>query len=178
MEASITPSKKILTTLIFQLGWWANIGGARYDYLFASSLLSLFLICVYLFFVAQNFKHESIIILSVGSYGFILDSILNFFNIFNFIPNQNFIPIWLISIWLLFGMTSELYEYLDGKKLLSFILGAFFGPISYAAGLKLNLLTFPDQLTSLLVLAIIWGFNLIALLAFRSFVLKNSNQSL
>ena len=170
MEELIAPSKKIYTAILFQLGWWLNIGGAYYNYSFLSAVISFLFILFYLSYLSPKAKLDFILILIVGLYGFVSDSILNYCDVISFIPEQDLIPIWLLAIWSLFAMTIGLYEYLDKRRGLAFILGAVFGPISYAAGLKFNLIGFSDFNISMGILALFWGLNFTGLLFLRDFI--------
>ena len=165
----IKSTQKIITAILFQCGWWINIGAAVYKLEIAATILTLIIIGSYLFFLCPKNSRlkELMIILFVGTYGLLGDSLLNYFDVFKFVAKSNFIPIWLLMIWLLFAMTSGLYEYLKNNQILTFILGAIFGPLSYAAGLKFSLLTFPMSWISIAILAVVWGFNFNALLYLR-----------
>ncbi len=170
MEASITRSKKLITTLLFQCGWWLNIGGAKMNMIFAPFFFSILILSFYIFTLSTNKRKDIIIISAVTLYGFMSDTLLNYFNIFNFTPSQNIIPLWLISIWALFAMTGDLYEYLHNRKLIAFILGAISGPLSYAAGLKFDLLTFPQFKVSMIILSCLWGLNFLGFLKLKRII--------
>jgi len=165
----IRSTQKIITAILFQCGWWINIGAAIYKLEIAATVLTLIIIGIYLLFLCPKSSRlkELMIISFVGAYGFLGDSLLNYLEVFKFVVKSDFIPMWLLMIWLLFAMTSGLYEYLKNNQKWAFILGAIFGPLSYAAGLKFSLLTFPLDWLSIAILAIVWGWNFPALLYLR-----------
>ena len=165
----IKSTQKIITAILFQCGWWINIGAAVYKLQIAATVLTLIIIGSYLFFLCpKNSRLKELMIISiVGAYGLLGDSLLNYLEVFKFVVKSDFIPMWLLMIWLLFAMTSGLYEYLKNNQKLAFILGAIFGPLSYAAGLKFSLLTFPMDWVSIAILAMVWGCNFPALLYLR-----------
>lgn len=158
MVASIARSKKILSAILFQLGWWGNIFLAKSHrpWLPLSGTLIIGVL-FFTFIYKTQFKKEALYLFLVTFYGFVTDSLLNVMNIFK-IGENSFIPLWLASIWFVFGLTLFLYESIKSYPTLS-LLGAIFGPISYAAGLKFSLIELPRGNMTYLILAVTWGFH-------------------
>jgi hypothetical protein len=72
--------------------------------------------------------------------------------------SSTLIPIWLISLWLLFTVSLPIYlSFLKDKILLSVILGCIIGPLSYRGGEALNVLFFRDSV-ALIYYSVFWGF--------------------
>lgn len=73
------------------------------------------------------------------------------------LPINGFLPMWLISLWLLFIASLPLLHSLFRKKyFLAAILGAIFGPLSYRGGTQFGILTMNGS-TAIIIYAIFWA---------------------
>jgi hypothetical protein len=67
-----------------------------------------------------------------------------------------FVPLWLIALWFAFGFSMPMYFRLEKKPVVLFILGFIFGPLSYLAGSKFDVLHFNSNM-AIAAYAIFWG---------------------
>ena len=148
-------NKKFINAIVFQLGWFGCILGG--DSL-ALPLLFVLLIFHYAFMVSQS--AEWLLIAVVTLLGFIVDSFLTFFNVFQFSSvSLGPIPIWLICLWCVFSTSlCHSLSWLRDKLILASLLGSIFGPISYLAGSKMaDVVIVEPTIHSLLLIGLCWA---------------------
>ena len=74
---------------------------------------------------------------ALASAGISADFLAHQFHLIQFVPDTGFavLPVWIISLWLLFVVTLLLLaRQLNGKYLFAAVLGAVFGPLTYQSG--------------------------------------------
>ncbi len=145
---------KIINFIWFQTIWFLAI-------LFEDAYLLIILALLALHILFSKHKLEDTLLgLGIGIYGSLVDGVLLQSGLFAF-SNQFawFIPYWLVTLWIAFGMMLRTsLDYLQGRYVLSAILGAISGPLSYIAGERLNAVTFPQSsLLTVTVLSVIWA---------------------
>ena len=70
---------------------------------------------------------------------------------------QTWPPFWLMGLWVAFAaLVPSGFSWLKGRLWLAAILGAVFGPISYASGVKLGALQFGSWTDSILGVGVLW----------------------
>lgn len=124
-----------LTTLIFPL---VSFGLAHLNFCFHQKMAFRLLV---LFFA-----------------GIFFDSFSVYFNLIELVPKADvgFLPLWMISIWLLFVSSLPLLQtFFQKKYFLAALLGLVFGPLSYRAGSQFGTLLL-NGLPALFVYAIFW----------------------
>lgn len=68
------------------------------------------------------------------------------------------VPPWLLGLWALFAIQlNVLFRWLRGRPWLAATLGAVAGPLSFRAGVALGAARFPEEQTSMVVLAVGWA---------------------
>ena len=71
---------------------------------------------------------------------------------------DNIAPLWITAMWIGFATTiNHSLVWLNNKWIMSFALGAIFGPLSYFTGIKFEALHFEISLLTMSVLAVLWG---------------------
>jgi hypothetical protein len=110
------------------------------------------------FWYCQSNKNDMLFICLVAMVGMSLDQTLVFAGIFIF-PNTEFIPFWLMTLWICFANTiRHSLAFLAPSKFLQFTVGAVIAPLSYLAGAKLSAVYLAPSLGfSYLILACLWG---------------------
>jgi hypothetical protein len=110
------------------------------------------------FYYCKQPMAELKLILSVTIVGIAIDSILLFLDVFQF-PNQLFIPLWLMTLWVAFAATiAHSVHFLARSIVLQFTIGFIFPPLSYIAGESLTSMTFGfEGFITYLILAVIWS---------------------
>ena len=95
--------------------------------------------------------------------GFLFDSTLLYTGFINYkgLISQyyNIVPIWTIILWAGYALTAfHSFKYISGRYLVSFIIGAFLGPLIYIAGDRVGALYLNYEITfSYIVLMIMWS---------------------
>jgi hypothetical protein len=112
---------------------------------------------------------ELTLIVSVVSIGAVIDSTLFFLGVFEF-SGGLFIPLWLVTLWGGFGASiAHSLHFLERSKLLQFIVGFIFPPLSYVAGSSLSdILLGQSPLVTFLILAPLWGALLMLFFALKT----------
>lgn len=109
-------------------------------------------------YLCQQRKAELKLLTAVAALGIVIDSLLISANVLVFEQN-NFMPLWLMTLWLAFGATiSHSLHMLAYSKTLQVVVGFIFPPLSYIAGSKLSAVQFGHNLfSSYLILGVIWA---------------------
>lgn len=143
------------------VGWWSCVLGAAAG----SAWLGPVVVAAYLsihFAWSKQRQQDAIFILLAGLIGFGVEAIKKSTGLVIYqadVPGGLMPPIWMIALWLLFisTLTASL-GWLRGRYLLSFALGAVFGPLSYLAGEGLGAITLPHPpLFSIMAFAMTWA---------------------
>ncbi len=142
-------------------GWWACILGAAAG----NPWLGPVVVSAYLGFHlswSKQKQHDAIFILLAGLVGLGVETIKKITGLIIYqadIPGGLLPPFWMLAMWLLFASTlTASLGWLRGRYLLSFALGAVFGPLSYLAGEGLGAISLPHPpLISITALSIIWA---------------------
>lgn len=129
----------------------------RFDLSPWSLAFPLFLLGVLFYWKKVDAKLLSLMVVMVAV-GVIFDSLMAIKNLVVFTqPDSFFIPVWLISIWWLFILLIPVMVPVFFSRLaLAALLGAIFGPLSYASGSALQVLHLQGGLAAGLY-AIFWG---------------------
>lgn len=138
----------IFLSVLFYVGWFGCVFLARTDFSEASLIFPLLLLG-FLHFKKSLTRHDCVYALSLSLIGIIFDHFAIRFELIS-VSEENvmLIPVWLISIWLLF--TFSMLKF--GSKLhpplwLAAMLGGIMGPISYKSGEYFQVLKFLSPLT-------------------------------
>lgn len=157
--------KTIFNFAGLQIGWFACALGAANSLPWAGPIVVSAYLLVHLSFV-ENRYHELRLILLVGLIGTLIDGLMRFSGLLIYqsaIPTVNWLaPVWITAMWMLFSSTfNTSLSWLKGRPVISAILGAVFGPLSYIAGVRLEAITFGQEwLQTVLILAIVWGISM------------------
>lgn len=162
--------KLLVNILLSQLGWIVCV--TQGDLL--SQGFMYIVLAVHLFWVVKpvDRTNEMIFICAAFALGFAVDTILSLCGVLLFQqPTAGFIPLWLVSLWVIFLTTirHSLYVFAKTPTILPLV-GAIFGAFAYYMGTKLNsdVSLMQPTVLSLLVLAIVWA------ILFPSFFKLNS----
>ena len=154
----------------FQLVWWINAFGARYE----TSKLGILVAAAFIAFqIVIRWRSTSLYrtILAAGLIGFAAENLLVATGLVQYAapwPSQYLAPAWIVGLWLAFGTTVETMHRLLGSRPFPKAgrIGAIVGPLTYLAGASVGALALPTPSgPSLLAVAAIWGLALPYLLA-------------
>ena len=145
----------------FQVGWWIAVLGAGRGYLWLSPLLVACLVWVNIRLSADPASTIRIV-LAVGLFGSLLDSVLAAAGVLQFVYSpfgSPWCPPWLIAIWCLFATTlNGSLRWLAERHKTSALIGGICGPFSYFAGHQFGALRLGEnERLSLLVLSLLWA---------------------
>tara|TARA_R110000737_G_scaffold324376_1_gene337314 strand:- start:966 stop:1478 length:513 start_codon:yes stop_codon:yes gene_type:complete len=103
-------------------------------------------------------KNELLLVCLVSAIGILLDLALVYGGVFIF-PDSTGIPLWLMVLWFCFASTiRHSLAFLANSKVLQFIVGGLFAPLSYLAGSNFAVVTLTPSLgVSYLLLACLWA---------------------
>ncbi|WP_455208746.1 DUF2878 domain-containing protein [Kaarinaea lacus] len=152
----------VINFVLFQLGWFACVIGAARQLEWLAVLSIVLIIAIHLFLVKDRMR-ELQLILTAGMLGLVLDSALISLGVFTPASNlglHNIAPLWLISLWMLFGITlNHSLRWLQQRYIIAALMGFVFAPLAYWAGQRLGALSFPPDhspIFSLLVIGACW----------------------
>ena len=156
--------KNILNIIGFQIGWWVCALGAQNSLDYLGPLYMATFIIIHMRFISKKYS-EFILILFGIFLGLLVDSSFKYFNIINYSSinfNSYYAPSWIIAMWAGFCATlNHSLSWLKTRILASFFLGAIFGPLSYVAGLNMNIIFFiSSKSKAIFILAIVWGISI------------------
>ena len=148
----------IFTLVGFKITWLSCVFGELYFNSWVGFVIGITYLII--FFINVDNKYKSFrTILFFSFSGYIFDSALSFFKIYTIEAQTTFLylPIWFIVLWPSFAcLLIKVLSFLKNYNLLSAILGALIGPISYYAGLSLNLANAINY-SVFFIMAIFWS---------------------
>ncbi len=153
----MTRSNVIVTAILFYVGWFGSVFLAVKPY----SSLSLIFPAFLLGFLAsrgQLDKRSLSLGAAITVAGILFDALLIHFDLIEAKGKSlGAMPIWLISIWLLFSFSIvKLAPVLKISNGLAAVLGLVFGPLSYKSGEYFQVLSFETAFTWI-VYALFWA---------------------
>jgi len=164
-EMIVSPPAKLETKwvvanfVVFQIAWFTCVGSVARNL----SLLGLAVIAIAVGIHLISVRHRTnAMLLAAASLlmGLIIESILAMTHATQFDRSALAIgsaPLWMIAMWALFSTTLNVsMRWLRGKYVLSIVLGAVAGPLSYLAGSKMGALSLPLDY-SLIIIGACWA---------------------
>lgn len=141
-----------------QLGWFGCVYFGKMNWGLASLVIPLiaWVLLNFSFNLNRQVVFRLLVLMLVG---LAFDSTSAYFSLIQINPptETGWLPLWLISLWLLFGPTLLLLQsLLQSKYILAALLGAVFGPLSYRAGAQFETL-FMNGTIAILVYASFWA---------------------
>ncbi len=166
--------RTLMNFMSFNLGWWAcALGPARGIPWLGPALMPLWLGLH--FYYSPAAKGEAIFLAVLAAIGFSIDSTLLHLGLFSTFGHELFAPAWLISMWILFGVTFESMLMMRRNKWLVYLTGALSGPLSYYCGEALDVLHYHRPLwISLILHGALWCVLMPMLFKVRDFAMNLS----
>jgi hypothetical protein len=147
-------SAKIVNVLMFNAAWFAIL-------LTQSSFIAPIIVVLSLFAhfqVMGKGKPELLLIAGVTSLGFVIDQTLFGTGVFNLEGKAALAPLWLTCLWPVFATTlMHAFDWLRGKVIVSSVVGAVGGCLSYIAGVRLTIIDFGSALWGPIIIAALWA---------------------
>ena len=156
----------------YQLTWLMCVfGELLYNSFFPGLICGiLFLLICYVNSVNKN--KTILIVLSISIMGYLFDTILVFFEVYNFQTSLYFgvLPIWMIVLWPSFAILfDEILIFLSKFKITAVISSSILGPSTYFAGSPLGLINI-NNLFLFFILMI--GFWAILMIFYLNYIIK------
>ena len=108
----------------------------------------------------DNRNKEIFFAVLVGIIGTVVDTVLLQTELIEYqgVYTDNIAPLWITAMWVGFAATiNHSLAWLKNKWIISFALGAIFGPLSYYTGIKFEALHFEISVLTISILALLWG---------------------
>jgi hypothetical protein len=148
----------IFNLIGFKVTWIACVMGEAYINSYAGLIVGTIYLFIFFYFEKNKKRAFNIILIfSLGGYTF--DSFLSYLYLYKINADINFLflPIWFLVLWPSFSsLLVNLLSFLKNNLIISILLGAIFGPISYYAGITLGLVTFLNYEIFILI-SFFWG---------------------
>jgi hypothetical protein len=156
----------------YQLTWLMCVFGELWYNSFLPGLICgiLFLFICY---VNSDNKNKTIqIVLSISILGYLFDTILVFFEIYNFQTSLyiGVLPIWMIVLWPSFAILfDEILMFLSKYKIIAVILSSVLGPLTYFAGSPLGLININNLFLFFALMISFWA---ILMIFYLNYIIK------
>ena len=156
----------------YQLTWLMCVFGELWYNSFLPGLICgiLFLFICY---VNSDNKNKTIqIVLSISILGYLFDTILVFFEIYNFQTSLyiGVLPIWMIVLWPSFAILfDEILMFLSKYKIIAVILSSVLGPLTYFAGSPLGLININNLFLFFALMIFFWA---ILMILYLNYIIK------
>ena len=156
----------------YQLTWLMCVFGELWYNSFLPGLICgiLFLFICY---VNSDNKNKTIqIVLSISILGYLFDTILVFFEIYNFQTSLyiGVLPIWMIVLWPSFAILfDEVLMFLSKYKIIAVILSSALGPLTYFAGSPLGLININNLFLFFALMIFFWA---ILMIFYLNYIIK------
>jgi hypothetical protein len=151
--------KNIFNIIGFQTGWWACVLGTKNGYPYLGPLVMLIFLSIH--FARLEIRNKELLFATlVGLIGTFVDTVLLQTNLIEYqgVYTDNIAPLWITAMWIGFAATiNHSLAWLNNKWIMSFALGAIFGPLSYYTGIKFEALHFEISVLTISILALLWG---------------------
>ncbi len=144
----------------YQLTWLMCVFGELLYNSFLPGLICGILFLSVCFIKSDNKKKTIQIILSISIIGYLFDSILVFFEIYNFQTSLyiGVLPIWMIVLWPSFAILfDEILMFLAKYKIIAVILSSILGPLTYFAGSPLGLININNLFLFFILMIVFWA---------------------
>jgi len=161
----------------YQITWFACILGEK---IYTSPLMGFFtglaFVLIYFFYVIEKSRFI-FIILAISIPGYLFDSLVVYFNIYDFNSNLKIglLPIWMLILWLSFAILfDEVLFFLKNFKIPGIFLSALLGPLTYYLGEPLGIIKINNLTIFIIVMIIFWS---LLMYFYLEIIIKKYNYS-
>ena len=156
----------------YQLTWLMCVFGELWYNSFLPGLIcGIFFL--FICYVNSDNKNKTIqIVLSISILGYLFDTILVFFEIYNFQTSLyiGVLPIWMIVLWPSFAILfDEILIFLSKYKIIAVILSSILGPLTYFAGSPLGLININNLFLFFVLMVFFWA---ILMIFYLNYIIK------
>jgi len=152
--------KLMLNFVAFQLGWFACVLGAANALPWLGPVVVAAVVSLHLAMASRPLP-ELYLVLAAMLLGLVVDSLLLATGWLNYSVGlwlPGFAPYWIVAMWALFATTLNVsMGWMRGRPVLTVLMGAVGGPLSYLAGEKLGAIELTHPIPALAALALAWA---------------------
>ena len=144
----------------YQLTWLMCVFGELWYNSFIPGLICGFFFLAICFLSSDNKKKTIQIVFLISLIGYLFDTSLVFFNIYNFQVSLyvGVLPIWMLVLWPSFAILfDEILFFLSKYKIIAIILSSILGPLTYFAGSPLGLININNLFVFFILMIIFWA---------------------
>ena len=144
----------------YQLTWLMCVFGELWYNSFFPGLICGLLFLSICFINSYNKRKTSLIVFLISLIGYLFDTVLVFFEIYNFKTSLSigFLPIWMIVLWPSFAILfDEILVFLTNYKIIAVVLFSILGPLTYFAGSPLGLIDINNLFVFFSLMIIFWA---------------------
>lgn len=156
----------------YQLTWLMCVFGELLYNSYLPGLICGLLFLTICFINSDNKKKTIQTVLLISILGYLFDTILVFFEIYNFKTSLyiGLLPIWMIVLWPSFAILfDEILIFLSKYKIIAVILSSILGPLTYFAGSSLGLININNLLVFFILMILFWA---ILMIFYLNYILK------
>ena len=156
----------------YQLTWLMCVFGELLYNSFLPGLICGLLFLTICFINSDNKKKTIQTVLLISILGYLFDTILVFFEIYNFKTSLyiGVLPIWMIVLWPSFAILfDEILIFLSKYKIIAVILSSILGPLTYFAGSPLGLININNLFVFFILMILFWA---ILMIFYLNYILK------
>ena len=156
----------------YQLTWLMCVFGESLYNSYLPGLICGLLFLTICFINSDNKKKTIQTVLLISILGYLFDSILVFFDIYNFKTSLylGVLPIWMIVLWPSFAILfDEILIFLSKYKIIAVILSSILGPLTYFAGSPLGLININNLFLFIILMIVFWA---ILMIFYLNFIIK------
>jgi hypothetical protein len=144
----------------YQLTWLMCVFGELWYNSFIPGLICGLFFLAICFLISKNRKKTTQIVFLISLFGYLFDTLLVFFEVYNFKVSLSigFLPIWMIVLWPSFAILfDEILIFLSKYKIIAVVLSGILGPITYFAGSPLGLININNLFVFFTLMIIFWS---------------------
>ena len=144
----------------YQLTWLMCVFGELLYNSFLPGLICGLTFISICFFKSHNKIQIILIVFLISLIGYLFDTILVFFQIYNFQTSLYFgvLPIWMIVLWPSFAILfDEVLTFLSKYKIIATLLSSILGPLTYFTGSPLGLIYINNLFLFFILMIMFWA---------------------
>ena len=156
----------------YQLTWLMCVFGELWYNSFIPGLVCGLLFLAICFVKSDNIKKTIQIVFLISFIGYLFDTSLVFFEIYNFQTSLyvGVLPIWMLVLWPSFAILfDEILIFLSKYKIIAVILSSILGPLTYFAGSPLGLININNLFLFFILMIVFWA---ILMIFYLNYIIK------
>ena len=156
----------------YQLTWLMCVFGELWYNSFIPVLICGLFFLAICFLISKNRKKTTQIVFLISLIGYLFDTSLVFFEIYNFQVSLyiGLLPIWMLVLWPSFAILfDEILIFLSKYKIIAVLLSSVLGPLTYFAGSPLGLININNLFIFFILMIVFWG---ILMIFYLNYIIK------